>query len=182
MHSNGLGMELGHSHGKRRHTNVGYSRTITASTDSQLNSLAEKKQSIKYCQYFYLTLENRTPYFDVSCNPITIKAEDDMEMLSDLIGTVGELFTSNFEKGTYICAQCNNELFSSNDKWKGPCVWPSFRKGIDQSLLLPDVFNYNDYKCRVSEVYCKNCALFIGHRFEDGKSKGDVHEDAQWRY
>ena len=164
------------------HDQSRYTRHLIATSDNQLGSLAEEKQNIRYCKYSYLTLEHRQPYFDVSCRPITVKAEDELEMLSDLI-TVGELFTTSFESGTYVCARCNRELFASQDKWSGPCVWPSFRQGINQNALsMPDVLNYNAYSCRVSEVYCKGCDLFLGHRFEDGKSKGDTHPNAQWRF
>ena len=160
-----------------------YSRHLIASTKQQLDSIAEKKQCIRYCLYSYLTLENRQPYFDISCRPITVKAEDDMELLSDLI-TVGELYTSHFQAGRYDCAQCRTPLFSSNDKWRGPCVWPSFRKGIDDSVALSIslVSDYNAYDCKVGEVYCNSCNLFVGHCFEDGIEKGDTHSDAQWRF
>jgi peptide methionine sulfoxide reductase MsrB len=162
--------------------NISYSRHFTATNESQLSSLAEEKQCVRYCRYSYLTLKDRQSYFDVSCTPITKKAEDEMEMLSDLI-TIGELYTKHFKPGKYICARCHNSLFSSNDKWNGPCVWPSFRKGINESSLkMPEVLNYNDYECLVNEVYCKSCYLFIGHRFEDGKKKGDTHPEARWRF
>ena len=160
-----------------------YSRHLIASTKQQLDSIAEKKQCIRYCLYSYLTLDNRQPYFGISCRPITVKAEDDMELLSDLI-TVGELYTSHFQAGRYDCAQCRTPLFSSNDKWQGPCVWPSFRKGIDDSVALSIslVSDYNAYDCKVGEVYCSSCNLFVGHCFEDGIEKGDTHSDAQWRF
>ena len=32
------------------------------------------------------------------------------------------------------------------------------------------------------EVYCGGCELFLGHRFEDAREKGDVHPRAQWRH
>jgi peptide-methionine (R)-S-oxide reductase len=163
-------------------------RALVATTLAQRASLAEQKTCVKYARYADLTLANRAPYFEVSCRPITLKAEDDMEMLSDLV-TWGEQFTSFFEPGVYRCARCGVGIYSSADKWKGPCVWPSFRKtlaldndsGADAAAFA-DVANYNKYECRVSEVYCKNCDLFIGHRFEDGAAKGDRHPDARWRH
>ena len=160
-----------------------YSRCLTATNATQTQSLAEEKQCVRYCKYSSISLNNRQFYFDISCVPITMKAENDMEMLSDLIGIPGELYVQEFRPGTYVCARCNTSLFRNDDKWKGPCIWPSFRKGIStDALTVPDVLNYNEYKCRVGEVYCGSCDLFIGHRFEDGKLKGDTHEHAQWRY
>ena len=161
---------------------IPYSRVLTAANPSQRGSLAEKKRTTRYCRYFDLSLDNRKPYFDVNCMPITVKAEDEMEMLSDLI-TVGELYTPNFLPGIYLCSRCQSPLFNSKDKWKGPCVWPSFRKGMHETaLFMPEVLNYNDYQCKVSEVYCTSCELFLGHRFEDGVSKGDTHVQARWRF
>lgn len=156
-------------------------RALMASTPEQFASLAEQKTCIKYARYADLTLSNRDPYFRVSCKPITVKAEDDMEMLSDIV-TWGEEFKDFFEPGTYRCARCGTEIYSSEDKWKGPCVWPSFRKALHNGTAFVDVVDYNKYECRVSEVYCKNCDLFIGHRFEDGIDKGDSHPEARWRH
>ena len=167
-------------------------RALVAVTPGQRASLAEQKTCIRYARYADLSLANRAPYFEVSCRPITVRAEDDMEMLSDLV-TWGEQFTAFFEPGMYRCARCGNGLYASQDKWKGPCVWPSFRRAMsdaakgggleeEAAAAFVDVANYNNYKCRVSEVYCANCDLFIGHRFEDGVAKGDGHPDARWRH
>ena len=41
-------------------------------------------------------------------------------MLSDLV-TWGEEFTAFFEPGLYRCARCGAGIYSSEDKWKGPC-------------------------------------------------------------
>ena len=74
-------------------------------------------------------------------------------------------------------------LYRSEDKWKGPCAWPTFRAPLnDNSISISFVENYNNYKCAVAEVYCSHCDLFIGHQFEDGKEKGDNHENARWRH
>ena len=120
-------------------------------------------------------------YFDLSCYPISVTSELDMELLSDIV-TWGEMYTNIFEEGTYVCAQCQNALYSSNDKWKGPCVWPSFRKAVDSNAILSrEVVGYNNYTCAVKERYCCKCRLFLGHQFEDGIAKGDKHPDARWR-
>lgn len=104
------------------------------------------------------------------------------ELLSDIV-TWGEKYLHHWEQGTYYCAGCANPLYSSEDKYKGPCIWPSFRKPIDDasSLLARVVFPYNKYTVTVKEVYCKKCLLFVGHQFEDAVAKGDTHPDARWR-
>jgi peptide-methionine (R)-S-oxide reductase len=158
---------------------------LFASNKNQLNSLAEKYKEHKlkkYSLYEDITLDNLTNYHLISCRPITKKAEDDMELVSDII-TWGELYLNNWNKGIYKCSRCNHKLYSSDDKWKGPCVWPSFRNPIDnESISTTIVYPYNNYKVIVKEVYCNKCNLFIGHQFEDGKEKGDDHQNARWRH
>ena len=156
---------------------------LRASNDSQLNSLAEKYGKHKrYSLYEDITTDNLTNYHLISCRPITKKAEDDMELVSDVI-TWGELYLNHWNKGIYKCSRCNNKLYNSDDKWLGPCKWPSFRKPFNnESISITLVYPYNNYKVKVAEVYCKLCDLFIGHQFEDGKEKGDNHYDARWRH
>ena len=160
-----------------------YKRFHHAVTEEQKSSLAELKESNKYALYEDVTQASRENYFRVSVKPITKVAEDDMELLSDLVSW-GEEFKNHWEDGIYKCARCSNPLFSSKDKWDGPCVWPSFRKAIDdeRSLDLATVTEYNNYTVTVQEAYCKRCDLFIGHSFEDGRAKGDKHPEAHWRF
>ena len=75
-------------------------------------------------------------------------------------------YVYNKEKGTYVCAGCGNELFSSNTKFESGSGWPSFwEKLSDESVeLRPD----NSHGMRRIEVVCKNCGGHLGHVFEDG--------------
>jgi peptide-methionine (R)-S-oxide reductase len=105
-----------------------------------------------------------------------------MELVSDIL-TWGERYLKLFDKGVYCCSRCFLPVYSSDDKWKGPCVWPSFRKSVDVNATLTRVvYPYNAYVCTVLEVYCGRCLLFIGHQFEDGIEKGDTHDAAGWRH
>lgn len=161
---------------------LAYDRHLTASSSLQRASLAELPINHKYSRYEGVSLEARASYFGVSCRPITATAEDDMELLSDIV-TWGEEFTHFFEPGTYSCARCQRVLYSSRDKWVGPCVWPSFRQAASAGATAEaSVRSYNGYKVEVREVYCGGCDLFIGHAFEDGRAKGDTHPEAQWRH
>ena len=153
--------------------------SVHAENESQLRSLAELPRNKKYAIYEESEGSHEV-FHQISCFPITKKAEDDMELFSD-IWTWGEEFKSHFEEGVYVCSRCANPLFASQSKWDGPCVWPSFRDVIDEtSVKFRQVAPYNNYKCRVFEAYCK-CDLFLGHKFEDGPSKGDTHPNARWR-
>eukprot|EP01038_Epipyxis_sp_PR26KG_P011353 gene11353-15224_t len=154
-----------------------------AVSDNQKASTSENPKRIKYPIYESITEENLTGYHKISCKPITITAENDMELISDIV-TWGERYLHHWKSGIYICSRCENPLYSSDDKYKGPCIWPSFRKPIhnDDSIHAIEVYPYNKYEVCVKEIYCKNCDLFIGHQFEDAKLKGDIHPNAHWRH
>ncbi len=42
----------------------------------------------------------------------------------------------NKKKGTYACAACGNELFSSDKKFESGTGWPSFYDVVDNSNVL----------------------------------------------
>lgn len=153
-----------------------------ATTDAQRLSVAEKRKAEKYALYEDVCQGDLQNYFRISCRPITKRAEDDMELISD-IATWGEKYLHHWEVGTYLCARCQNALYRSSEKYKGPCIWPSFRDSITPlSISTTIVYPYNNYAVTVMEVYCGKCDLFIGHKFEDGRAKGDTHPAAHWRH
>lgn len=153
-----------------------------AESKEQWASIAEKSKNARYSLYETVTEENLENYHKISCRPITKRAEDDMELVSDVVSW-GERYLHHWKKGTYKCSRCLIPLYGSTDKYKGPCVWPSFRKSIEEeSIAKSRVSPYNKYEVAVDEIYCGNCHLFIGHRFEDAGSKGDTHPDAHWRH
>jgi len=70
------------------------------------------------------------------------------------------------ENGTYTCAACGQELFTSNEKFDSGCGWPSFFDALDQSKVTTqeDV----SHGMRRIEVMCSNCGGHLGHVFPDG--------------
>ncbi len=88
----------------------------------------------------------RSAYFALSRRPMNSLAENEMELLSDVVSQ-GELYLHNFEQGVYCCARCGNRLYDSDSKWRGPCVWPSFRKPCskEDAISLNPVPGYNGY-------------------------------------
>jgi len=132
---------------------VQHSPAVEAVTLAQRSSLSHAVDRItKEALFSEVTLENRSNYFRVSCRPITKKAEDDMEILSDL-STWGEHFLHFWQPGSYACARCEKHLYHSSDKWSGPCPWPSWRKPLAPNAISETVLGeYNNYTCAVAEV------------------------------
>jgi len=134
-----------------------------------------------------VSLQNRKPFFDLSVRRITKEAEDNMEYVSAMVTDGAEMYLDHWKEGTYHCARCHRALYSSEDKWNGPCAWPSFRKAVTERgevmIATDDCKEYNQYTCTVMEVYCGGCNLFIGHQFEDAREKGDASAACTgWRH
>ncbi|MFH1500809.1 MAG: peptide-methionine (R)-S-oxide reductase MsrB [archaeon] len=72
----------------------------------------------------------------------------------------------NKEKGTYVCANCGNTLFSSDTKFDSGSGWPSFYdiKNSTSVELKEDVSR----GMKRIEVICKKCKSHLGHVFDDG--------------
>ncbi len=70
------------------------------------------------------------------------------------------------EKGTYVCAACGNELFSSNAKFESGTGWPSFYEAIEKGKIetKPD----STGGIIRTEVLCARCGGHLGHVFDDG--------------
>jgi len=70
------------------------------------------------------------------------------------------------EDGTYVCAGCGNELFSSETKFESGSGWPSFwEKMSDDSIEFRED---NSHGMKRTEVVCKKCGGHLGHVFNDG--------------
>lgn len=70
------------------------------------------------------------------------------------------------EDGNYICAACENELFSSKTKYNSGSGWPSFSAAIAEGKI-----NYkedNSLGMLRIEILCAKCDSHLGHLFDDG--------------
>ncbi len=68
--------------------------------------------------------------------------------------------------GTYTCAACGNELFSSATKFESGTGWPSFTEPADRANV--ELKEDRKYGMRRTEVLCARCGGHLGHVFPDG--------------
>ena len=73
---------------------------------------------------------------------------------------------NNKEEGTYHCAVCSNELFSSETKFDSGSGWPSFYDVIKSTAVRLE--DDTGLGMRRTEVACVNCGGHLGHVFPDG--------------
>ncbi|MCI0369900.1 MAG: peptide-methionine (R)-S-oxide reductase MsrB [candidate division NC10 bacterium] len=79
-------------------------------------------------------------------------------------------FTGKYWKhkqdGTYLCAGCGLELFSSETKFDSGTGWPSFWDAIDQTRI--ETRHDSSYGMHRVEALCSRCGGHLGHLFDDG--------------
>jgi len=80
----------------------------------------------------------------------------------------------NYEKrpGTYTCAACDSELFTSVGKYDSGSGWPSFWKTASKNRIVYK----KEWDGRV-EVQCANCRGHLGHVFPDGPMRMDLPKE-----
>ncbi len=68
--------------------------------------------------------------------------------------------------GTYLCAGCDNPVFSSEHKFDSGTGWPSFWQPVKEGAVGTSV----DRKLFMerTEIHCANCGGHLGHVFNDG--------------
>lgn len=68
--------------------------------------------------------------------------------------------------GTYKCAGCGEELFSSQAKYESASGWPSFYQALDPDKI--EEVEDRSFGMVRTEIRCANCGGHLGHVFDDG--------------
>ena len=68
-------------------------------------------------------------------------------------------------RGSFSCAGCGLELFSSATKFESGTGWPSFWRPLDNAVATRRDMSLGMPR---TEVHCRRCGGHLGHVFEDG--------------
>ena len=75
-------------------------------------------------------------------------------------------FVHEKRDGTYRCAGCGAELFSSQTKFESGTGWPSFTEPANRANV--ELLDDHSYGMHRIEVNCAACGGHLGHVFPDG--------------
>ncbi len=73
---------------------------------------------------------------------------------------------NNHRDGSYVCAACGMEIFSSEHKFDSGTGWPSFFCPVGKDRV--ETKTDKSHGMERTEVLCPRCESHLGHVFNDG--------------
>jgi peptide-methionine (R)-S-oxide reductase len=70
------------------------------------------------------------------------------------------------DRGTYQCAGCGADLFSSESKFESGTGWPSYWEPVAEENVATQ--QDRSWLTVRTEVHCRRCGGHLGHVFRDG--------------
>jgi peptide-methionine (R)-S-oxide reductase len=68
-------------------------------------------------------------------------------------------------QGTFSCAGCDLDLYSSDTKFESGTGWPSFYQPLDNAVGTTHDASFGMVR---TAVHCRRCGGHLGHVFDDG--------------
>lgn len=75
-------------------------------------------------------------------------------------------YDKHYEKGTYQCVCCGQDLFHSDHKFDSKTGWPSYYQPIASENI--GLRKDRSWLMVRNEVHCSRCEAHLGHVFDDG--------------
>lgn len=158
-----------------------YKKPIVVEVEKLKNFYPAEEYHQKYLEknphgYCHIKISNTKKYFKPEKDEIKKKLNNTQYKVTQENGTEpphSSKYNNSFEEGIYVDIVSGEPLFSSKDKFKCGCGWPSFSTPIDKKFLVekPD----NSIGMQRVEVRSKIANSHLGHVFSDGpKEKGGL--------
>jgi len=154
-----------------------YKKPIVVEVERLQNFYPAEEYHQKYLEknphgYCHIKISDTSKYFKPDKNEIKKKLNDIQYKVTQESATEpphSSKYDNFFEDGIYVDIVSGEPLFSSKDKFKCGCGWPSFSKPIDKKFLVenPD----NSLGMQRIEVRSKIANSHLGHVFDDGPTE-----------
>lgn len=158
-----------------------YKKPIVVEVEKLKNFYTAEEYHQKYLEknphgYCHIKVSDAKKYFKPEKDEIKKKLNDIQYKVTQENATEpphSSKYDNFFEDGIYVDIVSGEPLFSSKDKFKCGCGWPSFSRPIDKKFLVEK--SDNSLGMQRIEIRSKIANSHLGHVFNDGpREKGGL--------